>query len=224
MSDQNKGSSQSQPVSAPESAARNSSASMDMSKTTTPDLAALVVALREAAEKATSAEWVVSRGHYGFMNCFRAKDAEIGKAIAVEDAAYIALANPANVLALLDAYAEQGRKLEGLVEALQRIAAATPNRTNSEYADEAFSWVGAVANTALADPALKPITDQAATIAALTAEVETKTMLLRAFIDAHDQGPGLLDQMNLEGGRYTSLHLVNTIEATKLVLTTQGEG
>ncbi|MBI1682332.1 hypothetical protein [Caulobacter hibisci] len=42
MSDQNKGSSQSQPVSAPESAARNSSASMDMSKTTTPDLAARV--------------------------------------------------------------------------------------------------------------------------------------------------------------------------------------
>lgn len=38
MSDQNKGSSQSQPVSAPKSAARNSSASMDMSKTTTPAL------------------------------------------------------------------------------------------------------------------------------------------------------------------------------------------
>lgn len=128
MSDQNKGSSQSQPVSAPESAARNSSASMDMSKTTTPDLAALVAELREAAEKATPGEWswwssaFCNEGDDDAILC-EGPDSDQAHSIfeggftrASEEnqanARLIALANPYNILALLDAYAEQGRKLE----------------------------------------------------------------------------------------------------------------
>lgn len=39
-------------------------------------------------------------------------------------------------------------------EALDRISAANPRNTNSHTAESAFSWCGAVANTAL-NPALK---------------------------------------------------------------------
>lgn len=144
-----------------------------MSKTTTPDLAYL-------ADEARDLNWSVDE--YGTVVTPDGRTVTVNgfaSIMAYSEAQIAARRRTALIVevlkafpALLDAYAEQGRKLEGLVETLQRIAAATPNSTNSDCADEAFSWVRAVANTALADPALKPIADQAATIAALKAEVD----------------------------------------------------
>lgn len=79
--------------------------------------------LKAKAEKATSSDWAVSRGHYGFMNCFRGSDGiEVGKTIAVEDAAFIAAANPAVILSLLAALEEAEGRIKAKDEALLSAA------------------------------------------------------------------------------------------------------
>lgn len=52
------------------------------------------------------------------------------------------IVSPQRVLSLISQTRE-------LIEALERISAATPGNTNSQTAREAFSWTGAVAATAL---------------------------------------------------------------------------
>jgi len=144
MSDQNKGSSQSQPVSAPESAARNSSAPMDMSKTTTPDLDALVLELPEEDE-IVQLLFSVQRG---------------AARLRPQAAKIMELYQP-----LLDAYAEQGRKLA----ACYRVAGAdTDGDEEWRYAGYALEAVEDLRRDY--EEAGEENHRQAVTIAALTAE------------------------------------------------------
>ena len=101
-----------------------------MTDTTKPTLSDEIRAdLKAKALAASPGEWRVSRGHYGFMNCFRNDDLEIGKAITVEDAAFIAAANPSVILSLLaenealTARAEKAEQRNTLLESLcQRLS------------------------------------------------------------------------------------------------------
>jgi hypothetical protein len=97
------------------------------------DSQALRAALREAAEKATPGEWKVSRGHYGYMNCFQSHGTEVGKTIAVEDAAFIALANPQNVSSLLSDYAALEARCAVLEKALQKTACIVQMAVSSRH-------------------------------------------------------------------------------------------
>lgn len=63
-----------------------------------------------------------------------------------------------------------------------------------------------------------PNGDAQEAISAILAYVETLEKLLGEVLACHDEGAGLLDCIDNKGGRYTSRHLYDTIQATRAAL------
>ena len=114
--------------------------------------------LKALCERATPGPWMHTPGYY---NDSGGQYDQIDSPVEIisgewggpsgDNAAFIAAANPATILALLSANREMREAVSVLDAALYRIAAANPGSTNSETAKDMAEWSHCVAVVALCD-------------------------------------------------------------------------